>query len=192
MPAPSGSGVTLTLNTGGLTINDGGGLLEAEDDAILVIESNVDTGQPSSGSPPGGTIEAASGGTVKLSAKVADGVSGSSVSGQVVIAGGVLEMLAGASVSVPIEFTAAGTLEILDVATVSLSGSNGAITAISGDRISLTSGTGDTITGAGAIVTAATGTAFAVGGNGVSGVNDVVNGAASVKVGIDANSNVTA
>ena len=154
----SGSGVTLTLNTGSLTINDGGGLLEAEDDAILAINSNVDTGQPSSGSPPGGTIETASGGTVTLSAEVADGVSGSSVPGQVVIDGGTFEMLAGSSVSVPIKFTAAGTLEILDVATVSVSGSNGTITASSGDNISLTSGTGDTFTGADFTVTAASGT----------------------------------
>ena len=158
-------------------------MLEAEDDAILAIESNVGHRPTVVGFSPGGTIEAASGGTVKLSAEVADGVSGSSVSGQVVIAGGVFEMLAGASVSVPIEFTAAGTLEILDVATVSLSGSNGAITAISGDKISLTSGTGDTITGAGFTVTAATGTAFTVGGNGVSGVNDVVNGVSERNVG---------
>ena len=48
-----GSSITVTLNTGGHTINDGGGLLEAEDGATLAIDSNVDTGQPSSGSPPG-------------------------------------------------------------------------------------------------------------------------------------------
>ena len=183
----TGSGVTLTLNTGSHTINDGGGLLEAENGAILAIDSNVNTGQPSSGSPPGGTIEAASGGTVTLSAKVADGVSGSSVTGQVVIAGGVFEMLAGASVSVPIEFTAAGTLEILDIATVSVSGSNGAITGVSGDKISLTSGTGDTVTGAGFTVTAASGTGVTVGGNGVSGAIDTVH-ATGAKIGIDANS----
>ena len=186
----SGSGVTLTLNTGSHTIDDGGGLLEAEDDAILAIDSNVDTGQPSSGSPPGGTIEAGHDGTVKLSADVADGVSGSSVPGQVVIDGGVFELLAGSSVSVPIEFTAAGTLEILDVATVSVSGSNGAIKASSGDKISLTSGTGDTITGAGFTITASSGTKFTVGGNGLSGANDVVDGS-HVTVGLEANSHMS-
>ena len=56
-----GSGVTLTLNTGGNTINDGGGKLEAENGATLAIDSKVDTGQASSGSPPGGTIEAGQG-----------------------------------------------------------------------------------------------------------------------------------
>ena len=186
----SGSGVTLTLNTGSLTINDGGGLLEAEDDAILAINSNVDTGQSSSGSPPGGTIETASGGTVTLSAEVADGVSGSSVPGQVVIDGGTFKMLAGSSVSVPIKFTAAGTLEILDAATVSVSGSNGTITASSGDNISLTSGTGDTFTGTNFTVTAASGTTLTIGGNGLNGVSDVVD-ASNATVAVASNSHVT-
>ena len=70
--------------------------------ATLAIDSNVDTGQVASGSPPGRNHRsAASGGTVTLSATVADGVSGPSVPGQVVIDGGTFEMLAGSSDSVP-------------------------------------------------------------------------------------------
>ena len=115
-----GSGVTLTLNTGGNTINDGGGTLEAENGATLAIDSNVDTGVASG---TAGTIDAASGGTVILSAKVADGVLGPSVPGQVKIDGGVFDMLFGSSVTVPIEFTSkGGTLEIFGVAVKSVGG----------------------------------------------------------------------
>ncbi len=185
----AGSGVTLTLNTGSHTINDGGGLLEAESGATLTIDSNVDTGQPSSGSPPGGTIEAGSGGTVVLGTIVQDGVVGPSVTGQVKIAGGTFEMLSGSSVNVPIEFTAGGTLELLGIASVSISGSNGAITAVSGDVIALTNGTGDTITGTGFTVNASSGTGVTVGGNGEFGPLDIVNGS-SVTVGVQANSHV--
>jgi hypothetical protein len=56
-----GSGVTLTLNTGATAIDDGGGTLEAESGASLAIKSNVDTGVVSG---TGGTIDAATGGTV--------------------------------------------------------------------------------------------------------------------------------
>ena len=185
-----GSGFTLTLNTGGHTINDGGGTLEAENGATLAIDSNVDTGQPSSGSPPGGSIEAGSGGTVILETIVQDGLSGPSVSGQVVIAGGTFEMLAGSSVNVPIEFTAGGTLEILGTSTtVSVSGSNGAITAASGDTINLKTGTGDTITGTGFTVNASSGTGVTLGGNTATGPLDTVNGS-SVTVGVETNSHV--
>ena len=118
-----GPGVTLTLNTGSHTIDDGGGTLEAENGATLAINSNVDTGQPASGSPPGGTIDAGPGGTVILSAKAANGVSGASVPGQVKIDGGTFEMLAGSSVTVPIEFTSkGGTLEISSVTITSAGG----------------------------------------------------------------------
>ena len=181
------TGVTLMLNTGANTISDGGGLLEAENGATLVIDFNVDTGQPSSGSPPGGTVEAGSGGTVILGAIIQDGVVGPSVTGQVKIAGGTFEMLSGSSVNVPIEFTAGGTLELLGAASVSVSGSNGAITAVSGDVIALTSGTGDTVTGTAFTVNASSGTGVTVGGNTVSGNFDAVDGSNAV-VGVLANS----
>ncbi len=145
----SGSGVTLTLNTGGNVIGDGGGTLGAESGATLAIDSNVDTGEVSFGSPPppGGTIEAYSGGTVILSAAVADYLVGfSSVSGQVVIDGGTFEMLAGSSVSVPIEFTSSGgTLELFSITSaVNVSGSNGTVDLTS-SKVSISGGK-DTIT----------------------------------------------
>jgi hypothetical protein len=249
----SGAGVTVTLNTGGNTTNDGGGTLEAGNGATLAIDSNVDTGQVNSGSPPGGTIDAASGGTIILSASVADGVSGSSVPGQVVIDGGTFEMLAGSTISVPIEFTSnGGTLELvspaslvtasgsdgtidltgakvsiaggndtivfvggsgnvanlsdtagspdtvtgssgsinLTNASISLSGSNDTITAGAGDTISLTSGTGDTFTGAGFTVDAAKGTGLTIGGDGLTGTTDTVSGS-NMSVALEAGSHMT-
>ncbi len=90
----SGSGVTLTLNTGTKVINDGGGLLEGADDAILIIDSNVHTGQ-SGASSPGGTVEAYDDGIVELSGIISNGVAAPSASGQVVIDGGTFEMLGG-------------------------------------------------------------------------------------------------
>jgi len=248
----SGSGVTLTLNTGAKTIDDGGGTLEAQSGATLAIDSNADTGEASSGSPPGGTIEAGSGGTVILSAKVADGISGPSVPGQVVIDGGIFEMLAGSSVSVPIEFTGGGTLELFSItsavnvtgsdgtvdltsskislsggaetivfkggsgnvadlsdtagspdtvtgsngainlttANISLSGSNDAISAGSGDTISLTSGTGDRFTGAGFTVDATKKTGLTVGGDGLTGTTDTVSGS-SLSVALETSSHMT-
>jgi hypothetical protein len=177
----SGSGVTLTLNTGGNLIDDGGGMLVAVSGATLAIDSNVDTGELSFTIPPapGGTIKAGVGGTVVLNAAVARGtpILGS-VSGQVVIAGGTFDMLAGASVTVPIEFTAGGKLNISGTSTaVSVSGSNGAITAASGDTVSLTSGTADVISGSGFTVSAGSGVAFTVKGTGdvvKVGLNDAI------------------
>ncbi len=58
-----GSGVTLTLNTGDISINDAGGLLEAESGAILAIDCSVSTGV-------GGTIEAISGGEVLVNGAI--------------------------------------------------------------------------------------------------------------------------
>jgi hypothetical protein len=169
----SGSGVKLTLNTGGNTIDDGGGTLEAESGATLAIDSNVDTGEINlivGHPPPGGTIEAASGGTVILSAGVANGVALASVPGQVVIDGGIFEMLAGSSVSVPIEFTGnpAGTLELFSTSsTVDASGSNGVVDLTSAqasvdggaDTFHFESGTGNVATI-----------------SGTAGVWDIVNG----------------
>jgi hypothetical protein len=188
----SGSGVTLALNTGIHTIDDAGGTLEAEDGATLAIDSNVDTGEIDVSLPPpsGGTIEAGSGGTVILSAAIARGISVfDTVPGQVVIDGGTFEMLAGSSVNVPIEFTAGGTLELFGIASVSVSGSNGAITAVAGDVVALTSGTGDTVTGTGFTVNASSGTGVTVGGNGEIGPLDVVSGS-GVTVGVETNSHV--
>jgi hypothetical protein len=178
----SGSGVKLTLNTGGLTINDGGGTLGAGNGATLAIDSNVDTGEVNPGppsTPPGGTIEANSSGTVILSAAVADGISRQpSVSGQIVIAGGTFEMLSGSSVSVPIEFTNSGTLEMFGASqTVSVQGSNGTIDAASGDTISLTSGTGDTLSGSGFTVDGGSRTGFKIKGTSdvvYAGLNDAI------------------
>ena len=118
--------------------------------------------------------------------------SSNSVPGQVVIAGGTFMMQAGSSVSVPIEFTAGGTLKIVATsATVSVSGSNGAITAVSGDTISLTSGTGDVISGTGFTVNAGSGTAFTVHGTGDVinvGLNDAItDGGASTEFKIASN-----
>ena len=126
----TGAGVTLTLDTGGYTIDDSGGLLEAENGAILAIDSNVDTGQAASGSPPGGTIDASQGGAVILSANVANGVSGASVPGEVEIDGGTFDMLAGSSVTVPIDFTSnGGTLEISGVSITSVGGAPPVVSA---------------------------------------------------------------
>ena len=129
----SGSGVTLTLNTGANTINDGGGLLAAESGATLAIDSNVNTGQAASGSPPGGTIEAGPGGTVILSAKVADGVSGSSVPGKVVVDGGTLEILAGSSISVPI--LASGTGDTITGMGFTVTAESGTILTLGGNGL---------------------------------------------------------
>ena len=91
---------------------------------------NVDTGQAASGSPPGGTIDAGQGGTVILSANVANGVSGASVPGEVEIDGGTFDMLAGSSVTVPIDFTSnGGTLEISGVSITSVGGAPPVVSA---------------------------------------------------------------
>jgi hypothetical protein len=189
----NGSGVTLTLNTGSHTINDRGGKLEAENGATLAIDSNVDTGVASG---TGGIIDAGSDSTVILSAEVADGLPGASVPGEVFIAaGGTFEMLAGSSVSVPIVFagspTSLAALQLLGVATVSVSGSNGLIEAeVSGDTIRLTSGTGDTMKGAGFTVIADSGTGFTIGDDPVGDPTDTVDGS-NVSIGLLANSQMT-
>jgi hypothetical protein len=187
------SGVTVTLNTGSNTINDGGGNIYVELSGTLDINSNVHTGVASG---TAGTIEvgvAGTGGTVVLgsTATISDGVSGPSVTGQVIIdSSGTFEMLAGSKVTVPIEFTGGGTLEILGTSTtVSVSGSSGTVTATSGDVINLTSGTGDTVTGTGFTVNGSSGTGVTVGGNGIGGAFDVVN-ASSATVGVKAASRV--
>jgi hypothetical protein len=190
----SGAGVTLTLDTGANTVSDAGGMLEAESGATLAIDSNVDTGETSVSIPPapGGTIEAGAGGTVTLSAAVARGLPiVDSVSGQVVIAGGTLKMLVGASVSVPVKFTAGGTLDIFGSAAVSVSGSNGAIAAVAGDAITLTSGTGDTVTGTGFTVNGGSGVGLKIVGKSDvvdTGANDsIVDGGSSTEFRVQGN-----
>jgi Phosphoesterase family/Bacterial Ig-like domain len=70
-----------------------------------------------------------------------------------------------------------------------LSGSSDTVAASAFDAISLTSGTGDTITGAGLTVAAGTGTGLKVGGNGAGGTVDNVQGSRT-SVEVEANSNV--
>ncbi|RBP16188.1 hypothetical protein DFR50_106150 [Roseiarcus fermentans] len=180
----SGTGVTLTINTGGDVINDGGGTLEAENGATLKIMSAVHTAQ-------GGLIEAASGGTVILSAGVASGVSGSSAPGEVEIAGGVVAMQAGASVGVPILFTAGGTLDLIANTAVTVGGSNGAISAATGDAVTVASGTGDTITGSGDTIHNGSGTGVTIKGTGdvvYAGLSDsLTDGGASTVFKINGN-----
>ena len=122
------AGVKLTLDTGANVIQDPAGLLEAENDAQLVIDSAVQTGNPGIRpgvgaikaaiiGPTGGTIEAASGGVVTIAAAVSEGA-GNTVPGQIVIDSGTVEFLSGSSDSVPIEFTGAGgVLEVQSTAT---------------------------------------------------------------------------
>jgi hypothetical protein len=70
---------------------------------------------------------------------------------------------------------------------LNVTGSNDAIAATTGDGIWVNLGTGETITGAGFIVHAASGTAITVGGNGLGGAKDVVSGS-SLSVALQANS----
>jgi hypothetical protein len=123
----SGSAAELTLNTGGNTIGDGGGLLEAMNGGVLLIASNVNTGQASpSGQavPPGGIIEAASGGLVLInSVTVSDIVASPSVSGEIIIDGGTIGIAPGSAVSVPIIFKNTGGTLIVYAASATLGGS---------------------------------------------------------------------
>jgi uncharacterized repeat protein (TIGR03803 family) len=72
---------------------------------------------------------------------------------------------------------------------VAITGSNDAIAAATSDGVTISSGTGETITGSGFTVQALTGTGLAVGGNGLSGALDQVNGSGA-SVTVQANSNV--
>ena len=106
----SGVGIVATLNTGAIAIDDGGGLLEAAGGATLTIKSNVTTGQYYANggvAPPGGTVEAISGGAISLLASIDAGAppqSGYSLAtGHVVVqSGGALTILSGGSVSTPL------------------------------------------------------------------------------------------
>jgi hypothetical protein len=144
----NGSGVTLTLNTGGDTIADGGGtyLLEAKDDATLAIDSATTTGEiylPQLGvaPPTAGTIESTSGGTVDIAASVTAGISATlpllSAPGQVVVdTGSSVVVQSGGSVAIPIDVngssgkTAGGVLTLQSggaiTGTITLKGSGGA------------------------------------------------------------------
>ncbi len=177
------SGATLAvsnnsaLGSGGLTLDTGATL-------ALTGSSLTLSGAFSQGA--GSTTTIATGDSLTLSggASLSGTTSGA---GTLALAGGTTMIAGGSSVSVPIEFTAGGTLELLGAASVSVSGSNGAISAVSGDTIALTSGTGDTVTGTAFTVNASSGTGVTVGGNTVSGNFDAVDGS-NADVGVLANS----
>ncbi len=145
----TGAGVTVKLKTGDDTIEDGNGTLEAKSGATLAIRSDVDTGSTGA---DGGTIVADTGSTVSLTTTVSDNISGPSSTGEVNIAGGTFEMLAGSSVTVPVVFTDGGTLEETGVTTtVNVSGSGGTIDLSDGSKVAVTGGpdTIDFLSGAG-------------------------------------------
>jgi hypothetical protein len=123
----SGSGNVLTLNTGSHTITDsGGGLFEAKGGGQLIIDSNVDTGGMPTiiGHNNAGTIEAAAGSEVTISAAIAPGVSGPFYqTGEMLISGnGTIDLASGASVSTPIAFSGTGGALQVDSATDSVTG----------------------------------------------------------------------
>ena len=127
-----GPGVVLTLNTGSHTITDNlGGLIEAEGGAQLIIDFNVNTGglfNLLTGTGGGGTIEAAAGSEVTISATIAPGGSGFLFfDGQVLISGnGAIDLTSGGSILIPIAFSGTGgTLEVdsaADLVTGQISG----------------------------------------------------------------------
>jgi len=104
----------LAIDTGGNTVYDTGGLLEADDSGNLVIDSPTQMGQYyslflGSSPPPGGTIEATSGGTVEINSTVANGPPSKVIairqsSGQVVAdTGSTVAIQSGGAVAVPIQ-----------------------------------------------------------------------------------------
>ena len=129
------SGNELTVSTGSIVIQDAGGLFEAENGALLVIDSAVRTGQdvlPGSAPPPQSTIEAASGGVVDIDASILDGVSlgfGNQLNGQILIEGGTVNVAAGVSLGVPVTFVGAGgKLDLTNTPVdVDVNGAGGAI-----------------------------------------------------------------
>jgi hypothetical protein len=100
----TGTAVTLTINTGANTVSDPGGLMEADDYATLILDSPIQMGVflfRGISPPPGGTIEATTGGSVDIYSTVASGPPSSS--GQVVAdVGSVVWVESGGSVSAPI------------------------------------------------------------------------------------------
>jgi hypothetical protein len=142
------SGTELTINTGANAVNDSGGLLEAVNSAVLVIDSNVNTGKS-------GTIEANAFGTVTVNGAVSG--SGTLSSGSVDTAlldlsgggtfagaisgtgtvefGGVTTLDAGAKLS------AADVVETSSLTLANVGVSNGA-----GDIFTMTASSGETIT----------------------------------------------
>jgi hypothetical protein len=95
----SGSANTVTLNTGNNPIADtGGGMFLAENDAQMVIDSNVDAG---------GTIEGTSGGEVTISAAIDSG-------DEVLISGnGAIDLASGGSIASAVTFSGTGgTLQV--------------------------------------------------------------------------------
>jgi hypothetical protein len=178
----TGSGVTLTLNTGANVIVDNGGLFEAEAGAQLTIDSPVKYGTtlpipevaPQSGgtNPPiaQSTIEAASGGVVNIDAQIFDGTAGASqTNGRILVNGGTVEAAAGVAIAAPVTFgKAGGALDLSDTPdTVAVSGAKGVINLssaaadVSGGAFTVNETGADTLT---------------IGGNGALGAADIVHG----------------
>jgi hypothetical protein len=140
------SGTELTINTGANTVNDSGGVLEAINNATLVIDSAVTTGTS-------GAIEAGANGTVLVNGAL----SGSGTLSAA--AGGVLDLAGGGSFAGAI--AGAGTVDIAGVTTLdagatlsaadvvetsSLTLVNVQLTNASADVFDLTASSGSTIT----------------------------------------------
>jgi hypothetical protein len=165
----SGADVTVTLNTGANTINDSGGLLEAEKQAYLYIDSNIETGAKSiieassaglvlvygtlSGS---GTLSAGSGSQIDLAGggSFAGAITGA---GQVDI-GGATTLTAGASLSVA-HVAETADLTLASASITNAAGSLFTIYAISDPTVTIDStGTGS-FTNAGSLAVDIDGTA---------------------------------
>jgi hypothetical protein len=165
-----GSGTTLTLNTGANTINDAGGLLEAETSATLVIDSSVNTGT-------NGSI-AASGGTVLMNAALSGGGTLSAASGSV------LDIAGGASFAGAI--TGAGTVDLAGVTTLNAGASLSAADVIESSSLTLA---GVKITNASAdtyAMTASSGTTISLARTGAGSFTNngtlLVNGAGTARI----------
>ena len=192
----TGAGVVLTLDTGGVTIGDGG-VLEALAGATLAINSAVNLSGASAA--VAGQIVAGAGGTVDLSANVGNSAYASSIAGGAIVdAGGVLNILSsvvaapvtvygasgataggvvntqsGGSVTGPVAFATAGAaLNLVDQTTpTTVNGAGGQITLSSAAVV--VNGGGNVIS-----VVGGAGNAATVAGN-FGGQADLFNGSFS-------------
>ena len=208
----TGAGVTLTINTGSLTINDAGGTLEAENGATLAIDSNVNTGV-------GGTIEAGSGSTVLISGALSGAGTLSAASGSVlkstgggsfagaitgageVVIAGATTLNAGASLSVA-NLVETANLTLSGVSVTNAASHSFSITEGSGATVTLRStGTGS-FTNAGSLLIDGSGTALILGPlidqgtisvtSGTLQVNGPLSGSGSLAIGAGAQALLTA
>ena len=169
----TGSSAMLTINTGANAVNDSGGLLEAVNGGTLVIDSSVNTGV-------GGTIEGDASGTVVVNGAV----SGSGILSAGTTGNGVLDLAGGGNFAGAI--SGAGTviigsamtlhvgasLSAADVVdTSSLTLASASVTNAASDTFALTASSGNTIT------LASTGT-----GSFTNAGNMLVNGAGTAQV----------